>query len=80
MNNFVEAFKARYEREPLLFNGVVAAVLALGVSFGLPLTQIQAAGVDSVLAAIALYITRTQVTPVADARIPANLTVTSIPK
>ena len=49
--------------EPVLFQGVVQATIALGVSFGLGLSVSQVGAIAAVSAAILSFITRQNVTP-----------------
>lgn len=50
-------------REPALILGLVQAVIALVVAFGLELTGEQTAGIVAVTAAILALVVRSQVTP-----------------
>ena len=54
------------QQEPVLFQGVVQAILALGMSFGLGLNVNQVGTVAAVSAAVLSFITRQNVTPVAN--------------
>ena len=56
----------RIRREPALVAGLVQAVLALLVAFGLDLTGEQTASILAVTAALLAVLTRAQVTPYAD--------------
>ena len=56
----------RIRREPALVAGLVQAVLALLVAFGLDLTGEQTASILAVTAALLAVLTRAQVTPVVD--------------
>jgi hypothetical protein len=49
--------------EPVIFQGVVQATIALGVSFGLGLSVSQVGAITAVSAAILSFITRQNVTP-----------------
>ena len=51
------------QQEPVLFQGVIQATLALGMSFGLGLTVNQVGTIAAVSAAILAFITRQNVTP-----------------
>lgn len=52
-----------WKREPALFYGVVNAVIALALSFGLDLKPDQIGAILAVTSAVLALITRTQVTP-----------------
>jgi hypothetical protein len=54
------------QEEPVLFQGVVQAILALGTSFGLSLSVYQVGTIAAVSAALLSFITRQNVTPVAN--------------
>lgn len=56
-----------FGREPALIIGLVQALLALAVGFGLELTAEQTALILAATAAVLSVVTRSQVTPVADA-------------
>ena len=56
----------RIRREPALVSGLVSAVIALAVSFGLDWTAEQVGAVMAVVAAVLAVVTRQQVTPVVD--------------
>jgi len=51
--------------EPALVSGLIAALLALGISFGLPVTAEQTGFFMAVVSAILAVVVRSQVTPVA---------------
>lgn len=53
----------RIDREPVLITALVQAIVALIVAFGVPLTQVQAATIMGVTAAILAIVCRGQVTP-----------------
>jgi hypothetical protein len=55
----------RINQEPALTLGVVQALIALAVGFGLPVTPEQTALIVAATAAVLSWVTRTQVTPVA---------------
>lgn len=57
-------------REPALVIGAVQAVLALVVAFGLKLSVEQTGAILAATAAVLAVVTRSQVTPVADPRLP----------
>lgn len=57
-------------REPALVLGAVQAVLALVIAFGLKLSVEQTGAILAATAAILAVVTRSQVTPVADPRLP----------
>lgn len=59
MNAIVE----RVKREPALVLGLVGAVIALLLAFGLDLTNEQQAGITGLVIAILAFVTRSQVTP-----------------
>ena len=56
----------RIRREPALVTGLVGAVIALGVSFGLELSGEQTGAIMALVSAILAVVTRQQVTPVVD--------------
>ena len=56
----------RIRREPALVAGLVQAVLALLVAFGLDVSAEQTASILAVTAALLAVVTRAQVTPVVD--------------
>ena len=56
----------RVRREPALVSGLVSAVIALAVSFGLDWTAEQVGAVMAVVVAILAVVTRQQVTPHVD--------------
>lgn len=53
----------RIRREPALVSGLVTAVLALVVAFGVDLSQEQTGAILAVVAAVMALVTRAQVTP-----------------
>ena len=53
----------RVRREPALVSGLVAAVIALVVSFGLELSPEQIGSIMAVVAALLAFVVRSQVTP-----------------
>lgn len=55
---------ARIQREPALITGLVGALIAAGVSFGLDLSGDQTSALMGVTVAVLALITRSQVTPV----------------
>ena len=55
----------RVRREPALVSGLVTAVVALAVSFGLDLTEEQVGSIQAVVAAVMALVVRQQVTPTA---------------
>lgn len=58
----------RIRREPALVVGFVAAMIALGTAFGLELTNEQTGAISAFVVAVLAFVTRSQVTPVYDAR------------
>ena len=56
---------ARIRSEPALVTGFTAAVIALGVAFGLDLTGEQTGAIMAVVTAALAFVTRSQVTPTA---------------
>ena len=56
----------RVRREPALVSGLVTAVIALAVSFGLDLTEEQVGSIQAVVAAVMALVVRQQVTPTSD--------------
>jgi len=55
---------ARIRTEPALVSGLIAAVLALGISFGLPVSAEQVGFIMAVVSALLAVVVRSQVTPV----------------
>lgn len=55
-------------REPAVIIGVVQALIALGVAFGLSITAEQVGMINAAVAAVLAFITRSQVTPMASPR------------
>lgn len=53
----------RIREEPAVVSGFVAALLALGVSFGLNLTPQQVGAIVAVVAAALAFVVRSKVTP-----------------
>jgi len=60
----------RIRREPALVSGLVTAVLALVVAFGVDLSQEQTGAILAVVAAVMALVTRAQVTPTDGPRDP----------
>ena len=58
------------KKEPVLFQAVVQAGLALAVSFGFGLDATQTGSLLAFSAAVLSFVTRTQVTPVANPKLP----------
>ena len=56
----------RIQQEPVLFQGLLQAIIMLWVSFGLGLNVNQVGTVAAVSAAVLSFITRQNVTPVAN--------------
>ena len=56
----------RIRREPALVTGLVAATIALGISFGLELSKEQVGAIMAFVAAILAFVVRQQVTPYVD--------------
>lgn len=54
----------RIRNEPALVTGVVSALIALGVSFGLDLSGEQTGAIMAAVAAVMALVVRQQVTPV----------------
>ena len=54
---------ARIQEEPALFYGLVNALIALAISFGLQLNNAQIGAVMAVVAIVLAILTRTAVTP-----------------
>ncbi len=50
-------------REPALILGLVNALIALAVGFGLPITAAQVGLVNAFVVAVIAFVTRQQVTP-----------------
>lgn len=59
----MSAVVARIRREPALVAGLVQALLAALVAFGVPLSPEQTAAVLAVSAAVLAFVVRRQVTP-----------------
>ena len=55
----------RVRREPALVSGLVTAVVALAVAFGLDLTEEQVGAIMAVTAAVLALVVRQKVTPTA---------------
>lgn len=53
-----------WNREPALFIGLISAIMALVVSFGLELSADQVGAIMAVTTAVLAFITRSKVTPV----------------
>ena len=58
----------RIKSEPALVTGLVSAVIALGVAFGLELSGEQTGAIMALVVAALAFVTRSQVTPTHDAR------------
>jgi hypothetical protein len=56
--------------EPVLFQGVIQAALALAVAFGSGLSSVQIGAILAFSAAVLSWVTRSQVTPLA--KVPGN--------
>ena len=59
----MNAILDRIRTEPALVTGAVAALIALGVAFGLDLSGEQTGAIMAVVTAALAFITRSQVTP-----------------
>ena len=57
----------RVRREPALVSGLVTAVIALAVAFGLDLSEEQVGSILAVVAAVMALVVRQQVTPTSGA-------------
>jgi hypothetical protein len=55
-------------QQPVYCQGVIQAIIALAVSFGLGLTSGQIGSLTAATAAILAFVTQTQVTPIANPR------------
>jgi hypothetical protein len=53
----------KIKNEPVVVTALVGALLALGVEFGLPLTQGQETAIQAVVVAVLALFARSQVTP-----------------
>jgi hypothetical protein len=53
----------KIRREPALVAGLVQAVLALLVAFGVPLSDVQVGAILAVSAAVLAFVVRSKVTP-----------------
>lgn len=53
----------RIKREPALITGLVGALIAAGVAFGLDLSGDQTSAIMGVTVAVLAFVTRQQVTP-----------------
>lgn len=60
----------RIKNEPALYIGLVQAILALVVTFGLDLSVEQVGAILAVTAAVLSVVTRTQVTPTRTIEVP----------
>ena len=70
----MQSFITRIRKEPALVTGAVAALIALGVAFGLNLTGEQTGAIMAVVTAGLAFVTRAQVTPTEyDAKHDENL-------
>jgi hypothetical protein len=58
------------KKEPVLFQGVIQAGLALAVAFGVGLDATQTGSLLAFSAAALSFVTRTQVTPMANPKTP----------
>lgn len=73
-------------QQPVYCQGVIQAIIALAVSFGLGLTSGQIGSLTAATAAILAFVTQTQVTPIVNPRdnagnVPAQTTTqTSSPR
>jgi hypothetical protein len=65
--------------EPVVWIGLVDALIIVAVTFGVPITPEQKTAVDGVLAALGLLITRSQVTPNAKVAAAAQNVVVAVP-
>lgn len=61
-----------FGREPALLLGLVQAALALLLAFGLDLSPEQQGTILALTAAVLAVVTRQQVTPLADPRLPGG--------
>lgn len=57
-------------REPALVLGLVGAVIALALAFGVDLSDEQVGAIMAAVVAVISIITRIQVTPIVDPRLP----------
>ena len=55
----------KIRQEPALVTGVVSALIALGISFGLDLSTDQVGTIMAVVGALLAFVVRSQVTPTA---------------
>ena len=62
--------KNLWNREPAAILGALQTVLALVIAFGFDLTGEQTGGIMAAAAAVLALVTRSQVTPVADPKLP----------
>jgi len=56
------------KQEPVLFQGLIQAVIALGTTFGLNLDATKVGAITAVTAALLSFLTRQVVTPLANPR------------
>jgi len=70
-------------QQPVYCQGVIQAIIALAVSFGLSLSIEQVGSLTAVTAAVLAFVTQTQVTPIVNPRdnagnqlVPAETTTT----
>ena len=61
----MNALIALIQREPVILTNAAAAVIALAVAFGLPVTPDQKVAILGVVGLVATVVARSQVTPVA---------------
>jgi hypothetical protein len=67
----------RIRREPVLATGLLEAILALALAFGLDLTPEQVGAILAVAVALLALVARRQVTPTTDPRLEHQVTLTA---
>lgn len=70
----------RINDEPVLFVGLVQAMLALGLAFGLKLTSGQVGAIVACAAAILSFLTRQVVTPLSNPKLNDSTALVAIAK
>ena len=59
----MNALIKRIKNEPVLVTGLVTAIIALLLAFGVPVTQEQAGAILALVAALLAFVARAKVTP-----------------
>jgi len=71
------AILAKIKQEPVMSQGLVQAVMAFAVAFGLDMRPPQIASILALSAAVLSFVTRTQVTPTVNANPASGAEATS---